>query len=233
MCTLTWKAEAGGYDLFFNRDERFMRPPETAARAGVSPAGVRHVFPGDGDGGGTWLLLNEHGLTVCVLNHYPCGTSLAGRVSRGNLPRMCADCTDAREAADKVRHMDHPDDCAPFHLIALDESGGGAHLRWDGRAMHESPAPGFLTSSSFDTERIQAWREAEYRKLGEPTSARLGIFHRTHDASAGAESVRMRRADACTRSICEVRVRAGERSLMHERLAWDGMQAPPSVTIRL
>lgn len=53
-----------------NRDELHSRgtasPPTVRARDGV-----RVVAPIDADGGGTWIAANDHGLCVCLLNHYP------------------------------------------------------------------------------------------------------------------------------------------------------------------
>ena len=70
MCTVTWRAHAGGYDLFMNRDELSSRgpalPPSVRERSGV-----RVVAPVDSDGGGSWVAANEHGLAVCLLNYYP------------------------------------------------------------------------------------------------------------------------------------------------------------------
>jgi hypothetical protein len=215
MCTLTWcKAvgEAGGYDLFFNRDERHTRAAERAPVAGRTKKGVDYVAPADG---GTWLVLNEHGLTVCLLNYYPRGVVETGAQSRGRLPLLCAS---GERAADVTAAMHAVElrQFAPFHLVAVDASGSSVWLRWDGRAMHEADAPEFLTSSSFEPERVQVARAARWAAWGERTPEGLAAFQRQHDPKAGAESVLMRRADACTRSVCAVRVRGGERTLNYE-----------------
>ena len=71
MCTVTWirPLEAEGYDLLFNRDESLTRGPEL----GPEPSrqgGTTFLAPRDSDQGGTWLAVNDHGLTVCLLNGY-------------------------------------------------------------------------------------------------------------------------------------------------------------------
>jgi hypothetical protein len=220
MCTLTWRAsaEAGGYDLFFNRDERHARAAEQAPTERRTAEGVRYVAPMDGDHCGTWLVLNEHGLTVVLLNYYPRGVVETGEVSRGRLPLLCAGCVRAEDGV-RVMHGVELRRYAPFHLVAVEAAGRSVWLRWDGRALHEAEASTFLTSSSFEPERVQAARAARWEAWTERTREGLAAFHRRHDAAAGAESVLMRRTDACTRSVCAVRVRVGGvRELSYESM---------------
>jgi hypothetical protein len=219
MCTLTWRrsAEAAGYDLFFNRDELHLRAAERAPVEQRTPQGVRYVAPADGDHGGTWLALNEHGVTVCLLNYYPRGVVEKGVESRGCLPLLCAGCARADDVA-RVLHAVELRQFAPFHLVAVDATGGSVWLRWDGRAMHEAEAPEFLTSSSFEPGRVQAARAERWAAWPGRTPEDLAAFQRQHDPAAGAESVRMERVDARTRSLCAVRVRAGSRELNYESM---------------
>ena len=69
MCTVTWVHSQAGYELFFNRDERTGRGPESPA-CEAETNGVRWLAPRDSDAGGTWLAVNEHGLTLGLLNGY-------------------------------------------------------------------------------------------------------------------------------------------------------------------
>ena len=230
MCTLTWwPANTGGYDLWFNRDERLTRQPEQAPRAGVTTEGMRYLAPVDGDHGGTWLLLNEHGLTVVILNFYPRGVVESGNESRGSLPLRCAACDCARDVAGVLRgvQLQH---YAPFHLVAVDARGEAGHFRWDSRALHEAPAAQFLTSSSFEPERVQAERKARFTTWPGRAVEALTRLHYQHDPAAGAESVCMRRPDANTRSICTVRVRPHLRELKYQPVEWSGAEWPQAQT---
>ena len=219
MCTLTWRAaaETGGYDLFFNRDERHTRAAERAPAGRRTETGVRYAAPEDGDRGGTWLMVNEHGVTVALLNYYPRGVVEAGEESRGRLPLVCAGCARIDDVVRAMRAVELGK-YAPFHLVAVDEGGASVWLKWDGRAMHEAEAPEFLTSSSFEPERVQAARAGRWAAWTERTAEGLAEFQRQHDPEAGAESVLMRRPDACTRSVCAVRVREGVRELSYESM---------------
>ena len=233
MCTLTWRAaEAGGYDLFFNRDERQNRQPEQPPHEGVTPKGVRYLAPVDGDHGGTWLLLNEHGLTVALLNYYPRGVVETGQASRGALPLLCASYSRVAEVATTLRATSLSP-YAPFHLVALDATGAALHGRWDGEQFYEGAATEFLTSSSFEPERVQAARAARFTQWPGRSPEALAEFHRQHDVSAGAESVCMRRPDACTRSVCAVKVRQTSRELHYQPVSWDGNASPMPVTFSL
>src|SRR5689334_22002529 len=69
MCTVSWLKVSGGYELFCNRDERRTRKP--AAPPVIREArGVRFIAPIDGDHGGSWIGVNEAGVSLCLLNRY-------------------------------------------------------------------------------------------------------------------------------------------------------------------
>ncbi len=69
MCTVSWLLHDAGYEVFFNRDEQKGRaianPPAVFDREGT-----RYMMPVDPDGGGTWIAMNQHGLSLCLLNYY-------------------------------------------------------------------------------------------------------------------------------------------------------------------
>lgn len=75
MCTVTWLIDAEGYTVFFNRDElktrSHARPPTIRKQNGVN-----FIAPLDLDGGGTWIGVNEFGVTCSVLNNYVCSRPL-------------------------------------------------------------------------------------------------------------------------------------------------------------
>ena len=105
MCTLSWVYHSKGYRLLFTRDEGRGRspalPPEIrsadpiearehsygtaeemdSARSHIgSPAtqnrDLKYLAPRDPDGGGTWILVNAAGVTICLLNHYSADAQL-------------------------------------------------------------------------------------------------------------------------------------------------------------
>ncbi len=76
MCTLTWHCHRDGYRLLFTRDElrsrARARPPAIRFLDGIA-----HVAPTDVDRGGTWIGVNEFGVTHCIVNTF------GGPIGRG------------------------------------------------------------------------------------------------------------------------------------------------------
>lgn len=243
MCTVSWRRDPAGYDLFFNRDERHSRAPELPPRPDRR-AGVAFVAPGDGDHGGTWLLANEFGLTVCLLNDY--GNTwrpAAGPAnhSRGHVVLACASAHDPAEANAHVREQPLTR-TLPFRLLALSPDGEARLLHWNGVDLVPHGGPVLsppLSSSSYATDEVVSARLERFGRYVRP-SGRAGAgdfaaYHRQHQPEAGAHSVLMHRTDAATRSISHVSVRAERVRLGYEAVHWTpaGPTLSPAVTAEL
>jgi len=224
MCTVSWAQTREGYGLLFNRDELKTRELALGPQEHVCN-GVRYLAPTDGRHGGTWILVNEYGLTLCLLNHYPrrfTGADLK-RPSRGNLVVGCAGSPGGMEVVRSLECL-ALEEYPPFHLVAVSRTE--AHLlTWDGdrmahRETGEWSAP--LTSSSFETDRVVSYRTEIYRRLvgHNPRMETLETFHRQHEPSRAAYSVLMFRPDACTHSLTRVEVNARRATLRYEPLGW-------------
>jgi uncharacterized protein with NRDE domain len=67
MCTVSWVQEPDGYHLLCNRDEKRSRAIALSPR--IQARGwVRFIAPVDPGCGGTWITVNEFGVSACVLN---------------------------------------------------------------------------------------------------------------------------------------------------------------------
>ena len=212
MCTVTWLRHEDGYDLFFNRDELDRRAPERAPFRAEAD-GVPFLAPRDGDHDGTWLLVNHHGITVCLLNDYsdpwqPEGASLH---SRGAVVLACAKARQVQDALDLALRQPL-ERCRPFQMLALAPGQDLQRLRWRGGRVIIDGSPSVqppLSSSSWQADRVVTARHAAYEHLvgsheGALRPEHLQSYHESHDPRQGAESVLMRRADAATRSITRV-----------------------------
>lgn len=228
MCTVSWRRRARGYDLFFNRDELHTRAPELAP--GIDQAsGTAFIAPRDGDFGGTWLLVNEHGVTVCLLNDYAAAwrpASASPRFSRGHIVLELGGVRTAGEISGRVaaQPLAHT---PPFHLLALAPGEEPLLLHWHGAGLTRRQgeiAPPVLTSSSFATAEVIAARLRQFDRFvprpEKPQLAELAAFHRQHDPAAGAYSVAMHRPDAATRSITQVTVDRTSVALTYESIFW-------------
>jgi hypothetical protein len=204
MCTVTWLFdERGGYTLFCNRDEKFARataePPRIAYRNGV-----RYIAPCDAEYGGTWISVNEAGVSLCLLN------AAGGRafVSRGLLVSAVADSVSQEEVLRRLRNAPLSR-FAGFQLAVLEPVCEPLIIGWDGYRLSTVAAEDIclpLTSSSIDSERVHEARAALFQKLRPATCIALEAFHRSHEPAQGPYSVCVHRSDASTVSFTEVTV---------------------------
>jgi hypothetical protein len=214
---LTWHDTAEGYRVFFNRDERYERgaavPP--SERRSV---GGRYLAPLDGDAGGTWIAVNEHGLTLCLLNGFPeAGAAEApparGFTSRGAIPLLAIACRTPAAVGERVRAAELA--CfRPFVLVAFAPGRAGLVARWSGVGLAidpHRPAEPPLISSSFCTDEVRASRRTVYGEVcgaareSAPLAAHLA-FHASHRPERGPRSPCMHRPDAATVSFSRVDV---------------------------
>ena len=229
MCTLSWRHAPGrrGYHLFFNRDERKDR--EAAEPPALSDAaGVRYLAPRDPRAGGTWMLANEYGLTVALLNHYAADTPATrpeNATSRGRLVLEFATCRDAADFRARVPERQRAGRYPAFLLFALDAGCDVSLWRWDGNELLELDAPEqrFLTTSSYRSAEVIATRaEARERYAND-----LKELHAQHDPAAAPLSVRMRRPDSQTVSRSEVIVSRDDVRFRYTPEAIDSLEELP------
>jgi hypothetical protein len=209
---MTWWSGPDRVSLLFNRDERKTRLPAVPPTVDLRH-GVRFIAPRDGHFGGTWMLVNAHGLILAILNHYPAEAPEPsdGPTSRGLLPLGMAEFADTGAVDACLRQRDLRV-FQPFRLAAL---APGQPLRlwtWDGRALVTCCAPRQpVSSSSVRPAAVEAARLAAYRMIardGPPGPDRLEAFHRTTGAwpPADPEAICMTRSDAETVSLSRVDV---------------------------
>lgn len=214
VCTLTWVGREDGYEVFFSRDEQRSRAAGTPPAVTVV-AGERALAPRDGAAGGTWIAVDEGGLTACVLNGFPAGElpepPAEGYRSRGFLPGLVLGTEGVEAAAGRVASTELTR-YRPFLLALFDPGGGRALLRWSGVSLSRDDAtldeqP--VISSSYFSERVRTARVAVFREgHGAPRERHLA-FHRSHEPERGPLSPCMHRGDARTVSFTHVVVEPG------------------------
>ncbi len=214
MCTVTWLRTSDGYSLFSNRDEkktrRPARPPAMMVRNGV-----RYCAPIDGDHGGTWIAVNEFGLSLCLLNRYQDEPSNPTHpfTSRGEIVNSLIS---SRSNRDVLRRLNQKplNEYRPFTLVGLTANATVMKVEWTGRNLvtdlhAEAVLP--LVSSSFDLAGAQTRRREVYREFtaGGLTFDALVRFHWSHDPEPGPYAPCMHRSDAQTVSSTIVSVGSG------------------------
>ena len=217
MCTVSWMHQGRGYHLFCNRDEKRTRRPASEPQL-LLRDGVRFLAPIDGDFGGTWIAVNEFGLSLALLNR---GKGSPAQLSRGLLVMNLIPARTVAELATNITATDLSD-FAPFTLAGVEPGSPATLFNWDGRELAVMPNADSLiplVSSSVDPEGVERARRAEFSRLrkesGGVRAGTLLAFHRSHQPARGPHSPCMHREDAETVSFSWVTVTPTEVSLYY------------------
>jgi len=219
MCTLTWGYTAGssssqnnGYHIHFNRDESRLRsvalPPQI-----YSNKKAKYIAPIDPDALGTWIFVNNWGVSACLLNNYIDIQSLKGNRSRGLLVRDLSHIKDIEQGLDAVEKAGI-ENYAPFDLFLFDLKQVHT-IGWNGEARvdTENPAP-FKSSSGFNTEEVIQHRKEHYIKSHKDAGS-LREFHRSHTSDKYGFSPCVHRKDGRTQSYTEISVNPAQASMCY------------------
>jgi hypothetical protein len=221
MCTVSFSAQRDGYFLAMNRDEKLTRvaglPPARrgfGARAGVCPSEP---------GGGTWIGLNDAGVTLALINWYSIpARAPAPAMSRGNVIPAALEFSSPDEVADALTRL-RLDHINPFRLIGVFPATREVReWRWDLERLEAHAHPwrtNIWISSGHDEPGAQRTRGAAFAEALNETDAGtldwLRRRHRSHAPECGPYSTCMHRADAATVSYTEVAVNSAGGSLRY------------------
>ncbi|MBT8139048.1 MAG: NRDE family protein [Gammaproteobacteria bacterium] len=225
MCTLTWRYNNSGegYAVFFNRDELKTRKRALPPTLKQATNGVSYLAPTDADAGGTWLAVNQYGLTICLLNNYAAPEPQhSDIVSRGEVVTSLAGCNSIEALEQGLRGLPLTQ-YRGFELVVF--GGRVDHWRWDTLKLERLPAEMPITSSSYETGTVQDVRREFFERVGaEANLDSLAEFHcchldhELHEVSGqplAVSSVCMHREFAQTVSQCFVQVRQDQVSISY------------------
>jgi hypothetical protein len=213
---MTWRNRDGGYEVFFNRDERRSRQRASPAASRVSGS-TRYLAPADGDFGGSWIAVNECGMTLALENGYvDADDSLRepedGFTSRGLLLTELIGCASVERVLDRLETMS----LGPYRsflLTIFSADGNGVLARWmRGRLRLDHGIDGLMpiVSSSFETEAVCRTRRAVFSgMIGDGGIGSTGLhlaFHASHSPERGPSSPCMHRPEARTVSFSHIEV---------------------------
>lgn len=228
MCTLSWRfcSDGDGYSLFFNRDElksrqRALSPKMKQSSDTSSRPGVTYLSPTDTDAGGTWLAVNEFGITICILNNYlapePKGIDFR---SRGDIVSELTVCQSIQEAETLLAAM-NLQKFRGFDLVLFDREV--IQWCWDTETFERKTPSMPLTSSSYNSKPVCEARKKYFNQLSDAQSLEaLEAFHSCHlddnlqpivGAAKQVNSVCMHRDNAQTVSQCFVQVNSRQVSI--------------------
>lgn len=212
MCTVSFLARKSGYALAMNRDEKLSR----AAGVPPSPKNIngRLVVSPSEPGGGTWIALNDSGVTFALINWYSiCARVPNQPVSRGVVVSALRTAGTPELAAGGLAELPLKQ-INPFRLIGFFPATHQiVEWRWDLEKMVRKNHPWRTRqwiSSGFDEPAAQRIRGETFRRaLKQKSAGRLDWLrrlHRSHAPAAGPFSICMHRSDAATVSYTEIAV---------------------------
>ncbi|MBN9656735.1 MAG: NRDE family protein [Acidobacteria bacterium] len=214
MCTVSWLHHDSGYELLCNRDEKLTRRPARAPQV-QQRDGIRFAAPIDGDHGGSWISVNEHGVALCLLNGANLGVSRptpgsTGLRSRGLILLALAGAPSAMAALEQLDSTGLGL-TAPFTLLALEPGLPASVAEWNGEelAILLNADPFMpLVSSSFDPQAVRSRRRDEFalRTRACVDGPALYRFHESHGGGPSAYTPCMHRPDAQTVSFSWIKV---------------------------
>ena len=211
MCTVSWRLDADGYEVLFNRDELRTRsqglPPLRQQAADNT-----FLAPVDPDGGGTWVTANQAGITLCLVNGYRDSTppSDIDWRSRGRLMTDLGGIEDLSGVGPALHRQVGEHAYRSFRLLAFAAGADPRGWRWSGISGGQvdefDPLPP-ITSSSLDAEGAARLRSKLFSALPTPpTSADLLALHQHHPDGPSALTPCMHRQGARTVSLTRVQV---------------------------
>lgn len=222
MCTLSFLPEAQGFHLLMNRDEQRSRPMGLSPN--FHPCGVGEALYPSESGGGTWIGVNQSGMTLALINWYS-RSQLRTRpaFSRGQIiPWLLAQRT-LHEVHSILSELPL---CRlnPFRLIGISPAAQEV-TEW--RSDHVT-LESFSTSwrrthwfsSGFEEAEVSLVRgetaERHFARLKTETYNHLQELHGAHEPEKGAYSICMHREDACTVSCTGLSVSAKSATMTYQ-----------------
>ncbi|MGF1752529.1 NRDE family protein [Vibrio makurazakiensis] len=211
MCSVTWLLEENGYQVFFNRDEQKNRPLATPPQS-QNINNTQVLMPIDPVGNGSWISLNEHGLSLCLLNNYQGKLPSGACLSRGLLLQHLAPSQSRTEVTELFNQLKLS--CfAPFTLLVF---GPDLSLNkpevwafsWNGVSSKIAVTDSPLFSSGVALEEVQNYRKEVYTSITSEGKNQQSLlnFHSHHHAEKGYLSTCMHRDDAQTVSFTHLAV---------------------------
>lgn len=161
MCTVSWFLAKDGYQVFFNRDEQKGRALAHKPRY-FNDLGVKCLMPVDPVGGGSWIAMNQAGLSVCLLNYYQRNNSDSDLISRGLLVKSLVNYTSITQIRAVLNAMPLKS-YAAFTLMVFPanlslQNGAVSAFRWDGNRLSEIDAVSPMVSSSVSLDEVANYR---------------------------------------------------------------------------
>ncbi len=212
MCTVTFIARKRGYAVGMNRDEKFTRPTGLPPKRKLLNGHI--VISPSEPGGGTWIAVNDGGVTLALINWYSVSARVGGNaVSRGEVvhavsPALSPDVAEATLRGLPLQRIN------PFRLIGVFPATTRiVEWRWNLKRLVRKNLRWKTQqwiSSGFDEPTAQRVRGRTFRQARRETSVDslgwLRRLHQSHSPRSGPFSTCMHRNEATTVSYTEISI---------------------------
>ena len=235
MCTLTWVKQDSSYEIFFNRDELLTRQEEIPPSLHKKDR-VQFLAPVDPQGQGTWVGVNDRGVTLCLANMYP-SRRIEGKhyKSRGQLLWSLLANPSLRDVIDQLKGQDLKE-FLEFRIVGfslrekiciLQFNEGELKINTDAEDCYP------ITSSSFQSQVVQDGREKHFEEIvgrsRKLTAEILDNYQKSTYPTLSAYSVCMKRDNACTKSYSRIKVDEKEIIFTYQPYPWKEPKSELSV----
>jgi len=168
MCTVSWLLANDGYQVFFNRDEQKGRALAHSPKY-FNDLGVKYLMPVDPVGGGSWIAMNQAGLSICLLNYYQQTPPETELISRGLLVKSLISNTSLTKIRSALKKL-HLHRYAAFTLLVFPshltaQIGDVYAVRWDGNELKTVTAVSPMVSSSVALSEVTNYREDHHNSI--------------------------------------------------------------------
>lgn len=208
MCTATFWPTAEGYRVAMNRDEQRLRPLALPPAMHRAPEGVAwHPLE---NSGGTWISLNDAGVTFFLVNWYTVPSHPApGAATRGAIIQSLC-----QSRSLETTHPNPAPSTRPFRLVGVYPNNRQVReWRWNQQQLStlDHPwEPRQWISSGRDEPGAQRIRTAVFavraRDPDAGSSPWLRALHASHEPEPGPYSHCVHRPDAVSVSYTEIEV---------------------------
>ena len=224
MCTLSFRLEKTGFEVFFNRDEQHSRAKATVPTYYETKSSI---FPTDPEGAGTWLAVSDAGLVLTLLNNYQneknCNLNNFEEKEYSSRGRIIIDLLEqitklknqvSLSNIEEIIFADSHFKFKPFLLVVFPPNlslskGVIKSYSWDGLVLRvddisQNNLP--ISSSSINFAKVYQSRKSNFQTICDPlkpTSEELNKFHYSVEKIT-SQSVNMLREDARTVSISHI-----------------------------
>ena len=216
MCTVTAFQKNAEIEVFFNRDESRKRqkalPPSL-----FKLKNTKYIAPIDTDAKGTWILVNEFGIILCLLNYHPKNyfpEKSSRYETRGEILHKIADVKSIADFKNSLTKI-NPHSYRPFSLLLISHMQNIC-VTWtpsNNQLEYNENIQLPYSSSSFQTKNVISSRKKLFLALADEKEINSDFFfnyHKSHIPEKGPFSVCMHREDAKTVSFSHIIVKQNE-----------------------